>query len=57
MSFSNRLESIDSRSVLLPDLHDLSEAAFADDFKQLELIDGHGLVSAWLEVDLEVERA
>jgi hypothetical protein len=37
-------------------LHDLAEATLADNFQELKLIDGHGLVAAWLEVDLEVER-
>ena len=54
---ADRLERVYPLRVLLADLHDLAERAFANHLEQLELLDREGLVARRLEVDFEVERA
>ena len=54
---TNGLEGIYPLRILLPDLHDLSETALANDLEQIELLYCQGLMPRRLEVDFEVERA
>ena len=55
--FTDGLEGVYPLRVLLPDLHDLSEAALANDLEQVELLYCERLMPRGLEVDFEVERA
>lgn len=51
----DRLESVYSLGVLLPDLHNLSKATFADDLEQIEGFDSEWFIANGLEVYFKVE--
>jgi hypothetical protein len=53
---ADRLESVDTVSVLLPNLHDLAEGALSDDLEKLERVDRQGIGSTGrLKLDVEVK--
>lgn len=52
---ADSLESIDSLSILLADLHNLSEATLANDLEQIKGFNSQSLVSERLVVNFEME--
>lgn len=57
MSFTYCLQSIDTLSVLFPDLHDLAETALPNDSEEIECFDSKGFMTTGFEIDLEMEGA
>jgi len=49
------LQRIYPLGILLPHLHDFSEATLSDDLEEVEGFDGQGFASKGSEIDLEVE--
>ena len=43
MSFTNRLQGVDTLRITLPHLHDFTKATFPNDFEEVEIIDSKGL--------------
>jgi hypothetical protein len=56
MRFADGFECVDTLCVLLPNLHHLAEATFANYFKKIKRIDCEALVAGRFEIYFEVER-
>jgi hypothetical protein len=57
VGLSDCFQGIDSLCVLLPNLHNLSEAAFSYDFEEIKRLDRERFIPAWFEIYFEMERA
>ena len=55
MRLPNSLEGVHPLRVLLPDLHHLPEAAFANHFEQVKCFDCERFIAKLLEIDFEVK--
>lgn len=55
VGFADRLESVYTLGVFLPDLHHLPKGTLANHFEKIESINGKRNVPGRFEIDLEVE--